>query len=51
MGHGLEKAIGVDEAHGVTGADGREAQGLSQEGIADADRAHQKNLFMLGEEI
>ena len=33
LGHGFEKAVGMDEAHGASGADGGVAQGLGQEAL------------------
>ena len=33
LGHGFEEAVGMDEAHGVSGADGGVAQGLGQEAL------------------
>ena len=35
LGHGPEEVVGMEEADGVTGPDGREAEGLGEEGLAD----------------
>ena len=51
MGHGFEKAFGMDEAHGVSGADGGVAQGLGQEALPDTRRPHQENMFVLVQEL
>ncbi len=37
--HGLEEVVGVAEADGMSGADGRVAQGLSEEALADTARS------------
>ena len=39
------------EAHGVTAPDGGEAQGLGQEGLADAGGTHQEDVLVPGEEF
>ena len=39
------------ETHGVSGADGRVAQGLSQEALADARRSHQQHVLVLVEKL
>ena len=36
LGHALEEVVGMDETHGVSGADGGVAQGLSEESLVDA---------------
>ena len=41
----------MDEADSVSGSDGGEAEGLSQEAPADASRSHQQELLMLGDEV
>ena len=41
LGHGLEQIVGVDEAYGVSGADGRVAQGPGEETLAHASRSPQ----------
>ena len=51
LGHGLEEVIGVAEAHGVAGADGRVAQGLSQKALADASRSHQEDVLVLVQKL
>ena len=35
----------------MTGADGREAQGLGQEGLADTGGTHQEDVFVPGQEL
>ena len=49
--HGLEEVVGVAEAYGVSGADGRVAQGLGQKGLADAGRSHQEDVFVLVQKL
>ena len=39
------------EADGVAGADGRVAQGLGQEALADAVRSHQEDVLVLVEKL
>ena len=39
------------EAHGVSGADGRVAQGLGQETLADAGRSHQEDVLVLVQKL
>ena len=44
LGQGLEEIVGVDEADGMSGADGRVAPGLSQETLAEASGSHQEDV-------
>ena len=46
LGHGPEEAVGMDEAHGVSGADGGVAQCLGQEALADASGSHQQDVLV-----
>ena len=41
----------MDETDSVSGSDGGEAEGLSQEAPADASRSHQQDVLMLGDEV
>ena len=49
--HGPEEIVGVDEAHSVASADGREAQGLRQEGLAHTGGADEQDMLVPGEEL
>ena len=51
LGHGLEEAVGMDEAYGVSGADGGVAAGLDQEALPDASSAHQQHMLMPVQEL
>ena len=51
LGHGPEEAVGMDEADGVTGSDGRLAQGLGQEALAHAGWSHQKHMLVPVQEL
>ena len=51
LGHGLEEVIGVAEADGVSGADGRVAQGLCQETLADANRSSSWDRLVFVEKL
>ncbi len=51
LGHGFEEAVGIDEAYGVSGADGGVAAGLGQEALPDASSAHQQHMLMLVQEL
>ena len=51
LGHGFEEAVGMDEAHGVSGADSGVAQGLGQEALPDTRRSHQQNMFVRVQEL
>ena len=51
LGHGFEEAVGMDEAYGVSGADGGVAAGLGQEALPDASSAHQQHMLMPVQEL
>ena len=51
LGHAPEEVVGVAETDGVAGPDGGVAQGLGQEGLANAGGAHQQHVLMPGEEL
>ena len=51
LGHGPEEVVGVEEADGMSGADGGVAQGLGQEGLADAGGTHQQDVLVPGQEL
>ena len=49
--HRPEVAVGVDEAHGVSGPDRSIAQGLGQEALAHAGGSHQQDTLTLVEKL
>ena len=51
LGQGPEEEVGVDEAHGVSGADGGVAQGLGEEALADTGGAHQQDMLVPVEKL
>ena len=51
LGHGLEEIISVAEADGVSGADGRVAQGLGEKALTHASRSHEKHVLVFVEKL
>ena len=51
LSHGLEEVVGMDEADGVSGADGGVTQGLCEEALANAGGADEQDMFVLVQEL